>query len=166
MSKHNLAEKKYWFSDINKKLTHWLDAVQHNELLDISAFIEQVKVAATEVENVSEEKLTQFCENLKQDLVEFYQQTNSEAKHSVYLAVLSEVWWQTLANMSDKAQIEWAELSDDLKNNGEYKTGDVIGFGLLACQQCQEVTHITHYSMVENCLYCGNDTFNRLLLEP
>lgn len=166
MSKHEIPENKYWFSDINNKLTHWLDAVQHNELLDISAFIEQVKVAATQVENVSEEKLAQFSENLKQDLIEFYQQSNNEAKHSVYLAVLSEVWWKTLADMSDKSQIEWAELSDDLKNDGQYKKGDVIGFGVLACQQCQEVTHITHYTIVDSCIHCGNDTFNRLLLEP
>lgn len=164
--KQNIPEKKHWFHDINQKLSEWVDTVQHYELLDIATFIDQVKVVATKVEGISEEKLKQFSDNLQQDLIEFYQQTNSETKHSAYLAVLSEVWWQTLADMSDKSQIEWAELTDDLKNSGEYKTGDVIGFGLLACQKCQEKMHITHHTLIDDCIHCGHDQFNRLLLEP
>lgn len=161
-----MSDKKDWFSEVNKKLSLWLEEVKHHELLDIQSFIEQAKEQLSHAEHVSEAKIQQFSDNLQQDLSEFYQQTKAEAKHSVYLGILSEAWWQTLADMSDKSQIEWAELQDDIKNSGEYKTGDVIGFGILCCQQCDTKIHMTHFSQVSDCMNCGYHRFNRLLLEP
>jgi len=74
--------------------------------------------------------------------------------------------WASIAHLTDKSQVEWAELVDDFEHDGIYKIGDTIGFGELVCQQCNEKTHIMHASEVVVCVKCGGDTFTRLPLDP
>jgi hypothetical protein len=153
-------------ADINHKLMTWFTQVKNNEMVSVVEMLAQAKLYLTAAEELSEDKIKQFLQNLQYDLSDFYQQTRSDAKHSIYLALMLEASWQQLANMTDKSQLEWAELADDLKSNGQYATGDVIGFGILECQSCLEQQHITHFSHVYDCLACGHDQFSRLLLEP
>jgi hypothetical protein len=74
--------------------------------------------------------------------------------------------WASLANLTDKSQVEWAELVDDFDHDGIYKVGDVIGFGELVCEQCDEKIHIMHASEVAPCAKCGGNTFTRMPLDP
>ncbi|MGJ8691893.1 MAG: zinc ribbon-containing protein [Thalassotalea sp.] len=161
-----MTDDKNWLKGINNHLIQWVDEIKQSELLDINEFLQQARHFLVEVEHLSEDKLSQFMHNLQHDLSEFYQQTKVEAKHSVYLGVMTEAWWQNLAEMTDKSQVEWAELADDIKHHGEYKTGDIIGFGILQCQQCSEHLHITHLCQVSDCINCGHQVFNRVLLNP
>ena len=74
--------------------------------------------------------------------------------------------WANLAQLTDKSQVEWAELVDDFEHDGIYKVGDVIGFGELVCQQCNEKVHIMHASEVVACAKCGGESFTRMPLDP
>lgn len=154
------------FTQINKKLAQWLADVKQSELLDINEFIDQAKQFLSAAESIPEENVKQFLVNLKYDLSDFYQQTREEAKHSIYLGLMGEIWWQTLSNLTDKSQIEWAELEDDFAHDGFYHSGDVIGFGILSCQHCYSEMHVTHFSTIIDCIECGHSTFIRKPLEP
>jgi hypothetical protein len=161
-----MTQQNDYFADIYQKLNTWLNSIKEEQAPNITEFIKQAKLYADAAETMSAEKLHQFTENLKYDLYDFYQQNSAEVKHSVYLGLLNETLWDNLANLTDKSQVEWAELVDDFEHEGHYKSGDIIGFGELECQQCHQKSHITHCSQLGVCANCGNEHFIRQPLTP
>jgi len=161
-----MTEKKEYLMEVYQNLSDWLDEMKAIQKPRVSELIKQAKLYAKAAEDMSEEKLNQFSSNLKYDLYDFYKQNQSEIKHSTYLGLLNETLWRNLAQLTDKSQVEWAELVEDFEHDGIYKVGDIIGFGELVCLQCNEKLHIMHVSEVSACIKCGGESFTRLPLEP
>lgn len=161
-----MINKKEYLMEIYQDLNNWLDEMKELQKPKITELVKHAKAYAKAAENMSEEKINQFADNLKHDLHDFYQQNQAEAKHSIYLGLLNETLWSNLAQLTDKSQVEWAELVEDFEHDGVYKTGDIIGFGELVCQQCNEKIHIMHVSEVAACANCGGGSFTRLPLDP
>jgi hypothetical protein len=161
-----MTNKKEYLIDIYQDLSNWLEEMKEIQKPKIDEMIKQAKLYANAVESMSEEKVNQFTDNLKHDLHDFYQQNQSQVKHSTYLGLLNETLWSNLAQLTDKSQVEWAELVEDFEHDGQYKAGDIIGFGELVCQQCDEKVHILHVSEVVECANCGGENFIRLPLDP
>lgn len=161
-----MTDKKEYLMEVYQKLNDWLDEMKEIQKPRVNELIKQAKLYAKAAEGMSEEKLNQFADNLKHDLYDFYQQNQAEIKHSTYLGLLNETLWRNLAQLTDKSQVEWAELVDDFEHDGIYKVGDIIGFGELVCEQCDEKLHIMHASEVSACIKCGGDSFTRLPLDP
>ncbi|MBL0710257.1 MAG: zinc ribbon-containing protein [Colwellia sp.] len=161
-----MIEKKEYLMEVYKNLNAWLNETKEIQSFKINELLKQAKLYGKAIEDMSEEKLLQFTDNFRHDLHDFYQQNQSEVKHSIYLGLLNESLWSNLAQLTDKSQVEWAELMDDFEHDGIYHTGDIIGFGELVCQQCQETMTIMHTSEVGVCAKCGGNKFTRLPLEP
>ncbi|PCI57995.1 MAG: hypothetical protein COB45_01530 [Gammaproteobacteria bacterium] len=161
-----MTEKKEYLMEVYQNLSDWLDEMKELQKPRVNELIKQAKLYARAAEDMTEEKLHQFTDNLRYDLHDFYQQNQSEIKHSTYLGLLNETLWGNLAQLTDKSQVEWAELVDDFEHDGIYKVGDIIGFGELVCQQCDEKLHIMHASEVSACVKCGGESFTRLPLDP
>ncbi|GAA6203274.1 hypothetical protein [Thalassotalea sp. SU-HH00458] len=160
-----MTEKKK-LADFYQDLAQWLTDVKKHEVTQVVELIEHAKTIMKAAEEIPEEKFKQFIENFKYDLHEFYQQNQEQAKHSIYLGLMKESFWAVMANITDKSQVEWAELCEDFHHDGVYQTNDVIGFGLLECQNCHQTQQITHFSKVNNCLHCGHNLFLRKSLTP
>ncbi|MBU2923878.1 zinc ribbon-containing protein [Colwellia sp. 1_MG-2023] len=161
-----MANQKDYLVEIYQDLSNWLEEMTESQKPKVIELVKQAKLYAKAAEEMSEEKVNQFTDNLKHDLHDFYLQNQSEAKDSTYLGLLNETLWSTLAQLTDKSQVEWAELVEDFEHDGLYKVGDFIGFGELACQQCGDKQHIVHFSEVTECVKCGGDSFTRLPLDP
>lgn len=161
-----MSHQNDYFADIYQKLNGWLLEVKEQQKPPIDEFIKQAKLYALAAESMSEEKLLQFIDNLKYDLHDFYQLNRAQAENSVYLGLLNEALWENLAKLTDKSQVEWAELVDDFNHDGVYQSGDHIGFGELQCEQCDEKTSIMHFSEIGECVKCGATSFVRLPLNP
>ncbi len=154
------------FNDFYHRLATWLSDVKKHELTHVVELVEQAKVVLKAAESIPEEKVKQFVDNFKYDLHEFYQQNQEEAKHSIYLGLLNESFWALLVKITDKSQVEWAELCEDFEHKGDYQKGDAIGFGLLECKKCHKNLLISHLSTVHECLHCGHEHFIRHSLTP
>ncbi|NQY88277.1 MAG: zinc ribbon-containing protein [Colwellia sp.] len=161
-----MTARKEYLMETYQKLSDWLDEIKEIQKPRVNELIKQAKLYAKTAEGMTEEKLNQFLNNLKYDLYDFYQQNQAEIKHSTYLGLLNETLWRNLAQLTDKSQVEWAELLEDFEHDGIYHVGDIIGFGELVCQQCDEKLHIVHVSEVSTCIKCGGDSFTRLPLDP
>lgn len=148
------------------KLSNWLNDVKEHEMTDLVEFIETVKAYAFAAEALPEERVKQFVDNFRYDLKEFYHMWQQDDKDTIYEGLLNEVWWDSLAKMTDKSQVEWAELTDDFEHNGEYFTGDYIGFGEIECCECHEKLTLLHFSEVPVCANCGKGKFFRHGLAP
>ncbi len=147
---------------IYDKLELWLSDVTSHELTNVIEVVEQTKKYALAAEALSEEKVSQFIQNFRYDLKEFYQLNQKQAQHSLYLGLINETFWQNLAKVTDQSQVEWAELCDDFEHQGDYRCGDIIGFGELKCNNCQQTMAISHLTTVSECLHCGGSEFTRL----
>ena len=154
------------FENINERLTYWLQDIQAHELTDLVNIVEKAKEYIRASEEIPEEKLEQFIQNLKLDLRDFYQQQQVDFNKSPSVNVLNESLWQALEQVTDKSQVEWAELQADFDHDGVYRTGDFIGFGVLVCQQCHHTSHHSHFSEVIDCIECGHNCFTRQPLTP
>jgi len=142
-----MANQKDYLVEIYQDLSNWLDEMTELQKPKVIELVKQAKLYAKAAEEMSEEKVHQFTENLKYDLHDFYLQNQSEAQNSTYLGLLNETLWSTLAQLTDKSQVEWAELE-------------------LVCQQCGDKQHIVHLSEVTECVKCGGNSFTRLPLDP
>ncbi|WP_448210908.1 zinc ribbon-containing protein [Colwellia sp. MEBiC06753] len=158
-----MAEKTQ-LDEVYSKLNTWLNDVKDHEITELVDIVEQAKLLVKAAENLSEERMRQFIDNFRYDLADFIDQWQQESEHSVYLGLLNETWWDTVAKAADTTQIEWAELPDDFKHQGVYHTGDYIGFGQLKCRECGELLTISHFSQVSDCTHCGHNSFTRLPL--
>ena len=161
-----MTYKKEYLMELYQDISNWLDEMKSLQKPKVIDLVKRANAYAQAAENMSEEKIKQFTDNLKYDLHDFYLQNQSQAQHSIYLGLLNESLWSNLAQLTDKSQVEWTELVEDFKHDGIYKTGDIIGFGELVCQQCDEKIHIMHDSTVAVCAKCGGENFTRTPLDP
>jgi len=161
-----MKSKNSVFQELYQALDTWAEDVNQHEITDIVEKVEQSKLYLQAAEQLPEDKVNQFVDNLRFDIKEFIVQNKAQAKHSLYLGLLNESFWKNMQAITDKSQVEWSELDDDFKHNGEYKTGDFIGFGFLECQHCHEKTTYSHATDVADCFSCGGSTFIRLPFLP
>ena len=45
------------------------------------------------------------------------------------MRVIKESLWRELADITDKTQLEWREVFQDLNHHGVYHSGEVVGLG-------------------------------------
>lgn len=65
-----------------------------------------------------------------------YEESLKEESDSVFMRVIKESLWQELADITDKTQLEWREVFQDLNHHGVYHSGEVVGLGNLVCEKC------------------------------
>jgi len=148
--------------EIYQDLSQWLDEVKNNELQDALKVLSKAKEIALAAEAMSEEKVKQFLVNLRYDLKEFYHLNQQQADNSLYLGLMNESMWRTLAKVTDQTQVEWSELIEDFEHDGIYTAGDVIGFGEVICQNCHQTQHISHPMTLAACPSCQGEDFVRV----
>lgn len=98
---------------------------------------------------------------VRRDLEEFalsYEESLDEETDSVFMRVIKESIWQELADITDKTQLEWREVFQDLSHHGVYHSGEVVGLGNLVCEKCH--FHLAVYTRMccPLCPKCGHDS--------
>ncbi|MBA6224471.1 hypothetical protein H4J51_16915 [Colwellia sp. MB02u-18] len=161
-----MKKKQSQIQELYQKLQTWLEDTKDNEIRSAVELLEQAKTILMAAEQIPEQQVKQFIANLKYDLGDFYQQYQADIKHSIYLELLNENLWSSLAQITDKSQVEWAELMDDFQHQDGYHVGDYVGFGQLKCKACQDCVTYSHPNVVTDCITCGGQDFDRLSLTP
>jgi DNA-binding ferritin-like protein (Dps family) len=162
----NMANKNNVIVELYQKISQWIEDTKDNELTNIVDVVEQAKAYLIAAEAIPEREVKQFIDSFIYDLNEFYRQNQRQANNSLYLSLMNERFWQLLASMTDKSQVEWSELIEDFEHHGIYRVGDYIGFGELECQKCHQNLSITHLSMVSSCIECHGQKFIRHPMKP
>lgn len=151
----NFAERTF------ENIANWLVDIKEHELTSIVELVEKAKQYLLAAEALPEQKVSQFAENLRFDLKEFYQLNQKQASESVYLGLMNETFWRALAKVTDQSQVEWAELCEDFDHDGIYHKGDYIGFGDLECLNCHHRIAVAHFTEIGECFQCNNGKFKR-----
>lgn len=108
---------------------------------------------------------------VRRDLAEFarsYQETRQpdSVSDSLFMRIMRESLWKELADITDKSQLEWREVFQDLHHHGVYQSGEVVGLGNLVCEKCHFTRAIYTPETLTRCPECGHDQFQREPFEP
>ncbi len=136
---------------------------------DIDALVEQARLRVTQTGELTRTETDELMRAIRRDLEEFarsYNESQSEVTDGVFMRVIKESIWQELADITDKTQLEWREVFQDLNHHGVYHSGEVVGLGNLVCEKCH--FHLAVYTpdVLPLCRKCGHDQFQRRPFEP
>ena len=152
---------------------------------DIDALVEQARQRVLQAGELTRTEVDELTRAVRRDLEEFavsYEQSLEEESDSVFMRVIKESLkeesdsvfmrvikeslWQELADITDKTQLEWREVFQDLNHHGVYHSGEVVGLGNLVCEKCH--FHLAVYTpdVLPLCPKCGHDQFQRRPFEP
>lgn len=73
-----------------------------------------------------------------------YEESLKEESDSVFMRVIKESLWQELADITDKTQLEWREVFQDLNHHGVYHSGEVVGLGIWSARNVISISRSTH----------------------
>ena len=136
---------------------------------DIDALVEQARQRVLQAGELTQTEVDELIRAVRRDLEEFalsYEESLEEESDSVFMRVIKESLWQELADITDKTQLEWHEVFQDLSHHGVYHSGEVVGLGNLVCEKCH--FHLAVYTpdVLPLCPKCGHDQFQRRPFEP
>ncbi|EPG4958249.1 TPA: zinc ribbon-containing protein [Citrobacter amalonaticus] len=136
---------------------------------DIDALVEQARLQVLQAGELTRTEVDELTRAVRRDLEEFaisYEESLEEESDSVFMRVIKESLWQELADITDKTQLEWREVFQDLSHHGVYHSGEVVGLGNLVCEKCH--FHLAVYTpdVLPLCPKCGHDQFQRRPFEP
>lgn len=145
------------FEDVVDTLKHSPEEV--NRVLETSG---KVVGAANDL---TKDEIALVSAYVKSDLKEFAENYEESKSGPFYLMVADSIW-QGLLEITDRTKVEWVELFEDLEHQGLYQAGDVIGLGVLVCDQCGHKTEYNHPTVIIPCTKCGCTGFSRQSLKP
>lgn len=144
------------------------ERLRHGER-DIDALVEQARLRVKETGELTKTEMEELTRAVRRDLEEFamsYSESQNESNDSVFMRVIKESIWQELADITDKTQLEWREVFQDLNHHGVYNSGEVVGLGNLVCERCHYHLAVYTPEVLSVCPKCGHDQFQRRPFEP
>ncbi len=107
------------------------ERLRHGER-DIDALVTQAREKIVRAGDLTQSEIESVIAAVKRDLEEFarsYEESHEDESDSVFMRVIKESLWQELADITDKTQLEWREVFQDLNHHGVYHSGEVVGLG-------------------------------------
>ncbi|QDE30180.1 MULTISPECIES: zinc ribbon-containing protein [Shewanella] len=117
--------------------------------------------------HADDEELALVEEFLKRDIEAFLNEEHADdLSYSPMVIGIENTLWQWLSEITDRSQVEWHEILQDFKNNGVYKSGEIINQGKLTCNKCGHQMEINFPGVIPNCPKCDFNEFSREPLTP
>ena len=148
------------------KFSNWLKQASETETRSIVEGMDLLQEWIEAGVDVNKEAFYNSLYYFKRDLDRFYENYKRDTDESPYYLSLKDQIWQTLAEMTDKTQLEWREFSSDAQHDGIYHAGEEIAFGMLVCLKCGEKTQISHPQKIHSCFNCQHKEFKRKSVAP
>ncbi|WP_312179713.1 zinc ribbon-containing protein [Pantoea sp. CTOTU46764] len=136
---------------------------------DVDALVAEARQSLLAKKTLSPAEVNEVMRAVRRDLHEFAlssQESSDVVGDSVFLRVIRESLWKELADITDKSQLEWREVFQDLRHHGVYQSGEVVGLGNLVCEKCGFTRAIYTPESLTRCPECGHDQFQRQPFEP
>ena len=156
-------------AQIYRELVGSLTERLRNGERDIDALVAQARAKVAQTSELTRTEIDELLRAVRRDLEEFamsYSESQEDESDSVFLRVIKESIWQELVDITDKTQLEWREVFQDLNHHGVYHSGEVVGLGNLVCEKCHYHLAVYTPDVLPRCPKCGHDQFQRRPFEP
>ncbi|RWR00781.1 hypothetical protein ED28_18180 [[Pantoea] beijingensis] len=154
-----------YYRDLVASLTERLN----NGERDIDTLVENARQRLQATGELTHLEVSEVTRAVRRDLEEFarsYSENQDDLNDSIFMRVIRESVWKELADITDKSQLEWREVFQDLNHHGVYQSGEVVGLGNLVCEKCHFTRAIYTPETLTRCPECGHDQFQRQPFEP
>ena len=146
------------------KLT--LDQAEHKTLPLLHDSIEQAKLRAMGLGELSNEEADRVGEYLKRDLQDaggFLADTGHELRDWLLfdIELIEDRLLDMFSAVADKTRLELLALADRAARASQYHTGEITTLGTLACTDCGELLHFYGTGHIPPCPKCHNTVFVR-----
>ncbi len=159
-------DKKWDYPRWVDTFQNWLGNSKNNEMKNLVDFFDRSGEWWATAKELTTDEFAQKSVYLKRDLMMFYRHYQQDLAESDYFQAVKESAWKELADMTDKAQIEWQELEQDFRHQGVYEKGEWVGMGTIVCKSCHYKMEFVHPEELPACPDCGESTFLREALAP
>ncbi|WNN45586.1 MULTISPECIES: zinc ribbon-containing protein [Winslowiella] len=136
---------------------------------DIDGLVENARQRLLATGELTRSEVEGVLRAVRRDLEEFarsYGENEEDLNDSVFMRVIRQSVWKELADITDKSQLEWREVFQDLNHHGVYQSGEVVGLGNLVCEKCHFTRAIYTPETLTRCAECGHDQFQRQPFAP
>jgi hypothetical protein len=111
--------------------------------------------------DLTKDEVSLIAEAVRQDLSQWRKEYSDAWQESPSANLFTDSVWHWLVKLSDTTQIEWQEISDEIRHRGVYQSGEYIGLGELECSDCGARIQVWHPQAIEPCAKCGHSYFYR-----
>lgn len=130
--------------------------------------IELAKERAIQLGELTQAQAMQISDYLKRDIVDIAHfmadaEISFQETLNVDLQYLEDKFLENFFAAADRAKIDLLKFNLNLMHKAVYSSGEIIGIGTLRCTACGKLAHFYDVAMIEPCVACGNDTFERHL---
>ncbi|BBS18219.1 zinc ribbon-containing protein [Aeromonas caviae] len=133
----------------------------------LNRMIAKVQAYLEAVGDLTQDELALIAEYVKRDLGNYDEgRKDEQVEESAFMLALKDTAWSWLADVTDRTQVEWQELADELEHKGVYRAGDWVGLGVLVCDHCEWRHTVLHPEQLGTCPECGADEYHREPLSP
>ncbi|CAJ1820098.1 zinc ribbon-containing protein [Aeromonas veronii] len=135
----------------------------------LNRMIAKVQAYLEAASDLTQDELALIAEYVKRDLGNYDEgrhDDNAQIEESAFMLALKDTAWSWLADVTDRAQVEWRELADELEHKGVYEAGDWVGLGVMVCDQCGWRHTVLHPEQLDTCPECGCAEYHREPLSP
>ena len=133
----------------------------------LNRMIAKVQAYLEAAGDLTQDELALIAEYVKRDLGNYDEgRKDEQVEESVFMLALKDTTWSWLADVTDRTQVEWQELADELEHKGVYRAGDWVGLGVLVCDHCEWRHTVLHPEQLATCPECGADEYHREPLSP
>ncbi|BEE16646.1 MULTISPECIES: zinc ribbon-containing protein [Aeromonas] len=133
----------------------------------LNRMIARVQAYLEAASDLTQDELALIAEYVKRDLGNYDEGRSDEAvEESAFMLALKDTAWSWLADVTDRAQVEWRELADELEHKGVYEAGEWVGLGVMECNQCGWRHKVLRPEQLDTCPECGGTEYHREPLSP
>lgn len=139
----------------------------------LNRMIAKVQAYLEAASDLTQDELALIAEYVKRDLGNYELSRNDDkarsdeaVEESAFMLALKDTAWSWLADVTDRAQVEWRELADELEHKGVYEAGDWVGLGVMVCELCGWRHTVLHPQPLDTCPECGGHEYHREPLSP
>lgn len=152
---HKKDEFKLIFERMKQALSHCPDEFNH--------WIEWTESYMQAASEMTKDEWALIEAYLKRDLQMFgsHYGANSAKQTDLFSEAITNTIWERLAKITDKTQLEWQEILHDLDHHGVYQAGELVGLGILVCEHCGHETQHTRVGVINKCVRCDHQAFQR-----
>ena len=131
----------------------------------LNRLIERTQAYLIAAETLTKDELALIAEYVKEDLREF-EEAPGGYKDSAFYNALQESVWGWLLELTDRTQLEWRAVLEEVQHKGVYRVGDRMALGVLICNRCGHRHLVLHPERIVSCIECGGEEFSREALTP
>lgn len=143
------------------------ERLRHGER-DIDALVTQAREKIVRAGDLTQSEIESVIAAVKRDLEEFarsYEESHEDESDSVFMRVIKESLWQELADITDKTQLEWREVFQDL-NHLACTTAAKWSVWATRLREVPLSPAVYTPDVLPRCPKCGHDQFQRRPFEP